>query len=123
MGALVIFPAGNSIAILKFEDDTCVGSPPLRPVHICEATHSSIAILKFEDDTTILGLISNNDETAYREEEALESSITSKELALLSMLKVAHIEESDESKQSRHGTDVPSRADEGSLRCHLLLRR
>jgi len=31
-------------------------------------THGSNTILKFADDTTILGLITNNDETTYKEE-------------------------------------------------------
>jgi hypothetical protein len=30
--------------------------------------HSSNSIIKFADDTTVVGLITNNDETAYREE-------------------------------------------------------
>jgi len=37
-------------------------------MHDCVATHVSNTILKFVDDTTILGLITKNDETAYREE-------------------------------------------------------
>jgi hypothetical protein len=32
------------------------------------ATYASNSIIKFADDTTIVGLITNNDETAYREE-------------------------------------------------------
>ena len=32
------------------------------------ATHVSNSIIKFADNTTVLGLITNNDETAYREE-------------------------------------------------------
>ncbi len=32
------------------------------------ATHSSNVIVKFADDTTVIGLITDNDETAYREE-------------------------------------------------------
>jgi hypothetical protein len=32
------------------------------------ASHSSNSIIKFADDTTVVGLITNNDETAYREE-------------------------------------------------------
>ena len=48
----------------------CILSPLLYAMFMydCEATRSANAILKFADDTTILGLISNNDETAYREE-------------------------------------------------------
>jgi hypothetical protein len=30
--------------------------------------HGSNSIIKFADDTTVEGLITNNDETAYREE-------------------------------------------------------
>jgi hypothetical protein len=29
--------------------------------------HPSNSIMKFADDTTVIGLITNNDETAYRE--------------------------------------------------------
>jgi hypothetical protein len=32
------------------------------------ATHASNSIIKFADDKTVVGLITNNDETAYREE-------------------------------------------------------
>ncbi|KAI3353804.1 hypothetical protein L3Q82_005031 [Scortum barcoo] len=34
----------------------------------CSAIHSTNTIVKFADDTTIVGLISHNDETHYREE-------------------------------------------------------
>jgi hypothetical protein len=36
--------------------------------HDCVATHFSNSIIKFSDDTTVVGLITNNNETAYREE-------------------------------------------------------
>ncbi len=36
--------------------------------HDCTATHSSNVIVKFADDTTVIGLITDNDETAYRAE-------------------------------------------------------
>ncbi len=47
----------------------CVLSPLLYSLytHDCTATHSSNVIVKF-DDTMVIGLITNNDETAYREE-------------------------------------------------------
>ena len=32
------------------------------------AMHASNSIIKFADDTTVVGLITNNDETAYRED-------------------------------------------------------
>ncbi len=36
--------------------------------HDCVSSHSSTSIIKFADDTVVLGLISNNDETAYLDE-------------------------------------------------------
>ena len=36
--------------------------------HECVATHASNSIIKVANATTVVGLISNNDETAYREE-------------------------------------------------------
>ncbi len=36
--------------------------------HDCTATHSSNVIVKFTDDTMVIGPITDNDETAYREE-------------------------------------------------------
>ncbi len=48
----------------------CVLSPLLYSLytHDCTATHSSNVIIKFADDTTVIGLINDNDEMAYREE-------------------------------------------------------
>ncbi|KAK3554982.1 hypothetical protein QTP86_002415 [Hemibagrus guttatus] len=48
----------------------CVLSPLLFTLltHDCAAMHSSNHIIKFADDTTMVGLISKNDESAYREE-------------------------------------------------------
>jgi hypothetical protein len=34
--------------------------------HDCVATHASNSIIKFADDTTVVGLITNNDETALQ---------------------------------------------------------
>ena len=36
--------------------------------HDCVAMHTSNSIIKFADDTRVVGLITKNDETAYREE-------------------------------------------------------
>jgi hypothetical protein len=36
--------------------------------HNCVTMHASNSIIKFADNTTVIGLIDNNDETAYREE-------------------------------------------------------
>ncbi len=36
--------------------------------HDCVAKHSSNVIIKFADDTTVVGLITDDDESAYREE-------------------------------------------------------
>ncbi len=49
------------------------GAPPLLftlLTHDCTAKFSSNHIIKFADDTTVVGLISNKDETHYREEVA-----------------------------------------------------
>jgi hypothetical protein len=48
----------------------CILSPLLYSLftHDCMAMHASNSIIKFADDTTLVGLITNNDETAYREE-------------------------------------------------------
>ncbi len=48
----------------------CVLSPLLYSLytHDCTATHSSNVIVKFADDTTVIGLITDNDEMAYRAE-------------------------------------------------------
>ncbi len=50
----------------------CVLSPLLFKLltHDCTAKFSSNHIIKFADDTTVVGLISNNDETPYKEEVA-----------------------------------------------------
>ena len=46
----------------------CVLSPLLYSLftHDCVAMHASNTIIKFADDTTVVYLITNNDETAYR---------------------------------------------------------
>ena len=36
--------------------------------HDCVDMHASNSIIKFADNTTVVGLITNSDETAYREE-------------------------------------------------------
>jgi hypothetical protein len=48
----------------------CVLSPLLYTVftHDCMAKHNSNIIIKFADDTTVVGLVTDNDETAYKEE-------------------------------------------------------
>ncbi len=48
----------------------CVLSPLLYSLytHDCVSSHSSTSIIKFADDTVVLGLISNNNETAYLDE-------------------------------------------------------
>ncbi|CDQ92286.1 unnamed protein product [Oncorhynchus mykiss] len=47
----------------------CVLSPLLYSLftHDCTARHDSNTIIKFADDTTVVGLITDNNETAYRE--------------------------------------------------------
>ena len=48
----------------------CILSPLLYSLFtlVCMARHNSNTIIKFADDTTVVGLITDNNETAYREE-------------------------------------------------------
>ncbi len=57
----------NSITLNVGAPQGCVLSPLLYSLytHDCVSSHSSTSIVKFADDTVVLGLISNNDETAY----------------------------------------------------------
>ncbi len=60
----------NSITLNVGAPQGCVLSPLLYSLytHDCVSSHSSTSIVKFADDTVVLGLISNNDETAYLDE-------------------------------------------------------
>ncbi len=48
----------------------CAEPPPLFTLltHDCTPSHNSNLFIKFADDTTVVGLISNRDETNYRSE-------------------------------------------------------
>ena len=56
----------------------CVLCPLLYSLfsHNCVAKHNSNTIIKFADDTIVVGLITYNNETAYREEVSLNVSKT-----------------------------------------------
>ncbi len=60
----------NSITLNAGAPQGCVLSPLLYSLytHDCVSSHSSTSIVKFADDIVVLGLISNNDETAYLDE-------------------------------------------------------
>ncbi len=60
----------NSITLNIGAPQGCVLSPLLYSLytHDCVSSHSSTSIIKFADDTVVLGLINNDDETAYLDE-------------------------------------------------------
>ncbi len=62
----------STTTLSKGAPQGCVLSPLLFTLltHDCTAKFSPNHIIKFADDTTVVGLISNNDETHYREEVA-----------------------------------------------------
>jgi hypothetical protein len=66
---------GTQVSVLHPADPqhwgpTRVLSPLLYSLftHDCVAMHAFNSIIKFAEDTTVVGLITNNKETAYREE-------------------------------------------------------
>lgn len=64
---------GNTSSTLTLNTEIpqgCVLSPLLYFLftHNCVSLHDTNSIIKFADDTTVVGLITNNDKSAYREE-------------------------------------------------------
>ncbi|KAK2177965.1 hypothetical protein NP493_570g04007 [Ridgeia piscesae] len=69
----VVKIGGNLSSSLTLSTGTpqgCVLSPMLYSLFIYDraSCHESIQILKFADDTTVLGLITNSDESEYRDQ-------------------------------------------------------
>ncbi len=60
----------SSLTLSTVSPQGCVLSPLLYCLYTfdCTSTHFSNHIIKFADDTTVIGLISGNEESAYRDE-------------------------------------------------------
>ncbi len=87
----------------------CVLSPLLYFLytHDCTATHSSNVIVKFADDTTVIGLITDNDESAYREEVSTLTKWCQENHLSLNIDKTKELVV-DYRRQSREHTPTPS---------------
>ena len=73
-GHLQVVKVGNNISTPLILNTGAPQGYVLSPLlcslitHDCVAMHASNSIIKFADDTTVVGLITNNNETAYMEE-------------------------------------------------------
>ena len=83
----------NSITLSTGAPQGCVLSPLLFTLltHDCTPTHSSNHLVKFADDTTLVGLITENDETHYRREVELLTSWCKNNNLLLNVSKTKEI--------------------------------
>ena len=68
MGRPQVVKVGNNTSTLLILNSGAPQGWLLSPLPYSLFTHASNSIIKFANDTTVVGLITNNDETAYREE-------------------------------------------------------